>query len=312
MKRFIFIFLDGVGLGVKSPHNPFFDTLSEFLPYSTRNAFLPDGTPVKPIDPLLGVKGLPQSGTGQTTLYTGQNIPRILNGHQGSYPNKSMRKILKKSNLLLNLKKRGVRVCFLNAYPVFTKYFSLDHINIHEDGRLHFSKEFPDMFKRRISVTSCMMITSELIPFDENDIINENSIFQDYSNRMLIERGLKLPEFSPEKAAEIIYKRSREFDFMLYEYFQTDFYGHRKSFPECVELIQNLNRLFRRLFSFLDKKHDTLLITSDHGNLEDCSIRAHTRNPVPLTVWGQGSEQIRSSINDITGVTPAILNFFTQ
>jgi bisphosphoglycerate-independent phosphoglycerate mutase (AlkP superfamily) len=82
--------------------------------------------------------------------------------------------------------------------------------------------------------------------------------------------------------------------------------------PECVELIQKLNRLFKHLLSLLNKKEDTLLITSDHGNMEDCSIRAHTLNPVPLTVWGQGSEKLRSSINEITEVSPAILHFFNQ
>jgi len=310
MKRLIFIFLDGVGLGDYSTHNPFFAAKTEFLPYSAPGALLPDKTPIKAIDPLLGVKGLPQSATGQTTLYTGEAIPRILNAHQGSYPNKLMRKIIKKFNLFSGLKKRGIKVCFLNAYPVFTKYFSLEHINILEDGQFYFSKEFPDMFKRRISVTSCMMISSGLIPFDEKDIKNENSIFQDYSNQMLIDRGLKIPVFTPEKAAEIIYKKSREYDFTLYEYFQTDFYAHRKSFGECIELIKNLNRLVKSLFSLLNQKKDTLLLTSDHGNLEDHSTRAHTLNPVPLTIWGKDSHKLRQDINNIAEVTPGILNFY--
>ena len=127
---------------------------------------------------------------------------------------------------------------------------------------------------------------------------------------MLIDRGLNLPAFTPEKAAEILYRKSREYDFTLYEYFLTDFYGHRKSFRECIHLIRQLNRLLKSLILSLDQKKDTLLISSDHGNLEDCSVRAHTLNPVPLTVWGKGSNRLRSSINSIAEVTPGILNFF--
>ncbi|MCK4836874.1 MAG: hypothetical protein KAT17_09560 [Candidatus Aminicenantes bacterium] len=309
--RMIFIFLDGVGIGKPSPSNPFFVSNSEYLPLYTGNPGWPDRTPVKPIDPLFGIKGLPQSATGQTTLYTGQIIPRLLNKHQGTYPNKLMRKIIKQYNILALLKKNRFRVSFINAYPVFAPFFTSNHVNIHHDGQIRFSKQFPEFYKKRISVTSCMMILSQQKPFDEKDVESEKSIFQDYSNLTLKERGLHLPEFSPEKAAEIIFNKSREFDFILYEYFQTDIFGHRKPIRECINLVENLNRLIRTLVASLDKKTDTLLITSDHGNLEDCSIRTHTLNPVPLILWGNNLEKMRNQINTIADISPAILDYFT-
>ena len=310
MKRLIFIFLDGVGIGKSENSNPFYYAKTKYLPLFNGKQTLPDGVPVKKIDPLLGVDGMPQSASGQTAIFTGVNIPLLLNGHRGSYPTKPMRKIIKSNNLLLHLREKKLKIRFINAYPGHSELFTTKHIEIHKDGRFHFSERFPSRFKKRISTTTCLMISNELTPCDENDILDGNSLYQDFSNKSLKERGLELPEFSPEQAAEIIYNTSQEYDFILYEYFQTDLYGHRHSFYDCVELIKKLNRLIEKLISSLDKNRDTLLITSDHGNIEDCSRRTHTKNQVPLIVWGNKTEMLRNSINTLTDITPGILNFF--
>lgn len=311
MPRVIFIFLDGVGIGDCSAHNPFYLCRPGYLPFFSGNQGWPDKTPVKPIDPLLGVAGFPQSATGQTTLYTGVSIPGMINMHRGSYPDKVMRKIIKNHSLLFQLKKKSVPAAFINAYPVYTRLFTSEHIRILNDGRMHFSNEFPELFKKRISVTTCMLVSAGQQPFGETDIIKEKTIYQDYTNRSLRERGLTLPEFSPEKAAKIIYKKSREYAFILYEYFQTDVYGHRKSMVERIDLIEKLNRLLKALVSRLDRETDTLVITSDHGNLEDGSTRGHTLNPVPLITWGRESGHIRKKIESIDQITPAIIDLFS-
>lgn len=107
MKRLLLFFLDGVGIGEASDHNPFFEAKARFLPFFNGGNVLPDNTPVKPIDPLLGVEGTPQSATGQTSLYTGINIPALLGEHKGSYPNKTMRKVIKENNILHRLQEKN-------------------------------------------------------------------------------------------------------------------------------------------------------------------------------------------------------------
>ena len=154
------------------------------------------------------------------------------------------------------------------------------------------------------------MIANEVTPCDETDILSGRALYQDFTNQSLIKRGFKLPEFTPLRAAKIIYNISKKHDFILYEYFQTDLYGHRRSFLDCVELIKQLDRMIEHLTALLDKKRDTLLITSDHGNIEDYSTRSHTLNPVPLLVWGNKNEKLKQSINSIVDVTPSILEFF--
>lgn len=308
--RFIFIFLDGVGIGEPGMNNPFFAAGADFLPFYGPSPTLPDQTPIKPIDALMGIPGMPMSATGQTSLFTGRNIPRLLNGHRDSYPNNLMRKIIKENNLLTALQANRLRVRFLNAYPECAQLFTPEQIKILDDGQLIFLDRESPPLRGMISVTSCMILAANTPPYGEADILQEKALYHDFSNRLLRDRGFDLPVFSPEKAAEIIFNTSGQYDFLLYEFFQTDLYGHGYTFSECVELIGELDRLVKHLVGLLDRQRDTLLITSDHGNIEDSSQQLHTQNPVPLLVWGSGGEKLRARINSLVDVTPAVLDFF--
>ena len=62
--------------------------------------------------------------------------------------------------------------------------------------------------------------------------------------------------------------------------------------------------------SRLDGKSDTLVLTSDHGNLEDFHLRGHSRNPVPLLAWGRHGARLRERIDSLSDVAPAILDLF--
>lgn len=308
--RFIFIFLDGVGIGKTVDSNPFVAAKSDFLPFADTWCTLPDKTPVKAIDACLGVGGIPMSATGQTSLFTGINVARILNCHKDSYPDNLMRRIIKKNNIFSRIKANHCKVRFLNAYPECAHFFTADYVRIQDSGQILFSDQFPRNMISTISVTSCMMLSSHMTPFGTGDISAERSLYHDFSNLSLRERGIDLPEFSPEKAAEIIFDTSRHYDFILYEFFRTDLYGHGYPIADCILLIRELNRLVKHLISLLNKENDTLLITSDHGNLEDFTNRLHTTNPVPLISWGFKGDELRERINSIADVTPVILEFF--
>ena len=311
-KKMIFIFFDGVGIGNASSFNPFFAANTDYLPFFEGGCLLPDThqTPVKSIDAQLGVKGMPMSATGQTALFTGVNAAAIFNEHRESYPDKFMRKIIKEKNIFSILRKNNLNPRFINAFPGSTHLFTPEHVYIKDDGDFHLSAHFKAQFKRSISVTTCMMIANRMIPFGTQDILRERALYHDFSNQSLDGREPNLPKFSPEKAAEIIYRVSRNYDLLLYEYFQTDFYGHGFDFAECIDLVRQLNRLVKHLVSLLDRETDTLLITSDHGNLEDSTTQLHTGNPVPLLTWGYRSAELRDRIESIVDVKPAVVNFF--
>ena len=49
-----------------------------------------------------------------------------------------------------------------------------------------------------------------------------------------------------------------------------------------------------------------LILTSDHGNIEDMSTRGHTRNPVPLIAVGPGAEEFKANATSLVDITPRV------
>ncbi len=47
----------------------------------------------------LGVEGLPQSGTGQTSIFCGVNASKIVGKHFGPYPYSTLIPIIKEKNI---------------------------------------------------------------------------------------------------------------------------------------------------------------------------------------------------------------------
>ncbi len=126
MTRIVVVFLDGVGLGEHdSAVNPL---VAARLPVM---AGLLDGAPLvagtgridtgkasmAPTDASLGVRGRPQSATGQTALLTGLNAPQLLGEHYGPRPNAQLREMLQGETLFTRALAAGRRVAFVNAYP---------------------------------------------------------------------------------------------------------------------------------------------------------------------------------------------------
>src|SRR5512134_3749832 len=126
MTRVLMFFLDGVGIGRKDPEENqllvarlpvLTELLGGKLPTLRHRGWSEAPATLLPLDATLGVPGLPQSGTGQTALFTGVNAARLLGRHFGPYPHSALRKIIGEKNIFHQLKRRGKRVCFANAYP---------------------------------------------------------------------------------------------------------------------------------------------------------------------------------------------------
>ncbi len=51
-----------------------------------------------------------------------------------------------------------------------------------------------------------------------------------------------------------------------------------------------------------------ILVTSDHGNMEDLSTRKHTAANVPVLVIGDraGRDEFTRNLNDLTDIAPAV------
>ena len=136
---------------------------------------------------------------------------------------------------------------------------------------------------------------------------NDPLVFQEFTNKLLRAREYDVPLFTPAEAGEILGRESRRYDFCLYEYFQSDRAGHSRDLARCQAEARKLDAFLARLLETVDLSETLLVVTSDHGNLEDVRTKSHTLNPVPLMAWGPGAREFIAEVEDISGVTPGIL-----
>ncbi len=238
----------------------------------------------------MGVEGLPQSATGQATMFTGVNCPAAMGKHCEGFPGPALRKIIEENNLFLQLKKRGKRVKFADAYLV-------DSVD--------------ELFARRFkSVTTVMALTTPEVVTVADDLMADRAVMQDLTRETIQDRYPDIPVVSPQRAAEHLFNLALESDFTLYEFFQTDVSGHSLDFSRACAVLRTYDRFLSTLVRFTEAAGITLVMTSDHGNIECIDERGHTRNPVPFVAFGPKERQLRERVESLADVTPALLALY--
>src|SRR6056297_2231138 len=290
----IFIFIDGVGMGLNNKNNPLASSSWKSFSYFTEKKGLHirckeidrPGHLFKSIDANLGVQGLPQSGTGQTTLFSGENAAKIAGKHYGPFPYSTTRYLLEKKSLFHKVIELGKKPMFINAYP-----------------DLFFKKAE----KRDRWTATTLMVRSAGIPLHrEKHIRSGKAITAEITQSVWRDKlNLDVPVITPEEAGKRVIKATEENDLVLYEFFLTDKAGHSMDHNYAQEIRELLDPFLMALIKNISKE-DTLIITSDHGNLEDLSTKTHTRNPVPLFVKGD-TAPFRTA-KSLMDVTPAIVS----
>ena len=280
--KFIFLFIDGVGVRDPAPDNP---VNPEVCPTLCR-LIQRHSTP---IDANLGVAGLPQSATGQATMFTGVNAPQFMGRHCEGFPGPSLRSLIDKDNLFLRLKARGKKVKFADAYLVE----SADELGA----------------RRFKSVTTVMALSTPETVSTISDLADDDAVLQDLTRETIRDRYPGISVIDPEDAARHLFDLARANDFTLFEYFQTDIAGHSMDYERACAVLRELDAFLATLTRFTDAAGVTLLMTADHGNIEAMNERGHTRNPVPFVAFGPGESEIRARVKSLVDVTPAILAF---
>jgi 2,3-bisphosphoglycerate-independent phosphoglycerate mutase len=300
MSKILFLFLDGVGLGENDPgRNPFAQAampnlqnllggqrmVASAAPLESSRATL------LALDANLGVPGLPQSASGQAALLSGQNVPAILGYHYGPKPNQAVADMVVKSNLFKHLKDAGLRVAFLNAFP--DAYFEAI-------GSGH-----------RLYGTIALAAVRAGVPlYTVDDLRQGRAISADFTAQGWRDRlGYKdTPLIEPAAAGRQLAAQAGEFNFSLFEYWLTDYAGHEQDMAAACDLLVTFDQVLGGLLDTWDDRSGLLLITSDHGNLEDLSTHRHTSNPVPLLLVGAEElrRQFAAGLRDLAGIAPAI------
>jgi 2,3-bisphosphoglycerate-independent phosphoglycerate mutase len=292
----IFLFIDGIGLGSPGNENPFVSnalpgfsalTAGQKLTASSDRINEP-GHQYKAIDARMKVDGLPQSGTGQAALFSGENASEILGRHFGPYPHSAIRYLLEEKSLFIKASEQNLTAHFINAYPdIFFERASA---------------------RNRWSCTTLMTRSAGLTLNRTDDVLHGEAvtaeIMQDVWRSQL---SLEVPEITPEEAAGRVVNKARKFDLVLYEYYLTDKAGHSMDPEMAVWALERLDAFILAILRFMDTSNDTLLLTSDHGNLEDIGIKTHTLNDIPLVAIGKHAGYF-SEVRTITDITPAVMS----
>jgi hypothetical protein len=304
MHKLFFFFIDGLGLGkndlsinptLRSTPPLFSDlTSGNYLLETDQVLFFENGTLI-PTDALLGIAGLPQSATGQTTIFTGINAAAVIGRHLNAFPNPTLIKIIQKKSLMKTLREQGIRVTSANLYSqgFFTKRKNS---------------------KRNLFPASTLTIEASGVNFRfPPDYLHDEAIFADITNETLQQEGYGLGVISPEKAAENVSNILKKFDFVFFEYFHTDQYGHKKDENNLIKIFNTLNRFTAHLWKIVDQKTTSILIVSDHGNVEDLTTSTHTLNKVPVLFLCRDQAKVKffaEQINSLTHIYPCVLQYF--
>lgn len=289
----LLFFIDGLGIGSRGPFNPL-DGLEGAAPLAVfrdeKLTTIQDGI-VVPTDASLGVDGRPQSASGQTTILTGVNVPATLGYHKQGFPNSAMLEIIREHSIFLQLTRAGIKpITFANTY----------------------TKRFFDERPRWVSATTAAVEAAGLKFRTVTDLRAGRAVYQDFTNAVLIERGEDVSLRTPAEAATVLASIASENQFTLYEYFITDKVGHAQNMEAARTVLQNLAALVRGVLERIDLRQTSVILTSDHGNIEDLSSRNHTLNRVPTIVWGANKEIIGNRIRSLADITPAIVETLTE
>ncbi len=304
-RHLLIFFMDGVGLGENDPvTNPF---VGASLPSLT--TLLGEGWYLRPdrgglgrnsnsraslvpTDPNMNVAGRPQSATGQATILSGRNVPQIIGEHYGPKPNKSVAKIVKESNLFQEVINAGGSAALLTPYP--ESFFE----GIESGWRL-------------LSSVPLAAVSAGLELMTADDLRAGRAVSPGFTGQGWHDYlgYTDIPIQSLYEAGRRIASICREYNFAFFEHWPSDRSGHRGSLEQAIQHLQMIDEALGGLFDSWDDENDLLIITSDHGNIEEKNHRQHSRNPVPTILLGRDHAYFAELIHDLADIAVVVREF---
>lgn len=295
----LLIFIDGIGLGEDDPtKNPFVVANTPTLDglaggqrwlrttprtESARAIFLPTDT-------RFGVEGRPQSASGQAAILTGRNVPAEIGEHYGPRPNPPIRAILAENNLFKELTSHGKTAALLDAYPP------------------PFFREI-DRGKRLRSSIQQAAYEGGVPLRTADDLIAGRAMSADWLGQGWREfLGYPdAPVYTAQEAGAKLAELTLAHDFAMFSTWITDEIGHRGPFERGVQILELFDAVMAGLLEVWNDDDGLIIITSDHGNMEDISIRQHTENDVATVVIGSQRAQFAREFTSLIDITPRVV-----
>ncbi len=288
----VFWFLDGLGLAPAGPDNPLAQARMPTIRRLLGGPLVQGARPaqgsvlLRSIDATLGVDGLPQSGTGQTTLLTGVNAAREHGRHQPAFPPVALRPVLETGSLFSQVLATGRRVAFANL----------------------FTSGYWQLISRRPGRAAASVLAAQGagVRFRTlDDLAAGAAVPWDLTGAFLRGHVPQMRECTPEQSGEVLARLGAWYDFTYFECYLPDLAAHGRTGVSLDQALQQIDRALAAVLAHM-APDTTLVLTSDHGNCESIAAPAHTRNPVPLLAIGPQAGAF-ADVGDLTGVAPAIL-----
>ena len=294
----LLLFIDGIGLGDDDVAiNPFIaaplptlDLLLDKHKLIAANAgYQNNRASLVALDATLGIPGLPQSGTGQTTLFTGENAAKMFGRHFGPWVPTPLRSLLAEHNVLTRVKNKGGRAAFANAYPE----------EVFEQGRI---ARDPLRAGPPIAAMGAGVLTRRTPELLRGDAIASeitNDGWRKHLNRT------ELPIISARTAGQNLARIAVQNDVTMFAHYATDHVGHEQDMDAAIAALERVDEFLGGLLEALPESVD-IIMASDHGNLED--VRAgHTTNPSVGLFVGPNHRSLADGATSLMDVAPRIL-----
>ena len=292
----LFVFIDGLGLGQMNSFNPFYTTETKNITRlldgkgltASNKGYSGAYATLLGLDATLCMPGTPQSATGQASLFTGLNAAAYLGRHVSGFPGPKLRHFLARNGMFKRLQEKGFKPCFANAYsPPF------------------FHKLAQGLPGHKYSCTTLITYYSGLPFLNFVDLKKGKAIYMDITNSTLSDLGWGIQQINTEVAAKNLINKSKHFDLTLFEYFLSDIVGHSRDKVSAEREVIKLDSFIGSLAEQIDYDTMFMLITSDHGNIEDLSLKGHTTNEVPLLLMGK--RELREQCNEVEPILTAVV-----
>lgn len=294
--KVFFVFIDGIGIGENDPEkNPFSRyARSIFKPLSGTENEIQDLF-IVPTDATLGIPGLPQSATGQTALWTGFNGPAIQGHHLTGFPGPTLARVIHEHSIIKKMQENGYQATLINAYS--QEYLEKLALN-----------------PRLTSASTHVQIAAGIPPLTLDDLEAGNAIFMDVTHEALHQiapnYAHRFPVINARQRGHDFVQMARSYDLTLFEFFLTDKAGHDGDWKMASWAIRTLEGFLGGVMEKMDAENELLILSSDHGNMEDFSTESHTLNPVPTILYGAGAGRMAEEIRQITDIPLAIYDLF--
>jgi hypothetical protein len=297
--RVLFMFVDGVGLGSDDPRTnalvegmPRLSALLGAPPVLSASPHSSSCASLVPLDATLGVIGLPQSGTGQAVLLTGEDAIRMHGRHFGPWVPTRLRPLVREQSVLARAQAAGCSVAFANAYP--EEVLALDA----ERRRTpHFLRAGPPLAALGAGVLTRHTSALESGAALASEIVNEGW-------RERLHRN-SVPHIDETRAAHNLATIASAYHLTLFAHYTTDYAGHLRDLAAATAALTRLDIFLEALIAVLPEDM-LLVVASDHGNIEDCTA-GHTRNPALCMVAGPDHAQRAHALMDLRDIAGLVM-----